>query len=174
MIQSRRIDVRRSVLVLALLVVFGLYLYPYFLTEMQKAGGVLSYFGYTPSEYVSGILPGFPGWIDRPLSWAALVGAKLVYFVGLRPSDGVTDTLFVIARGGAGVILLPGILYLFWAGRRREMVLIALYCLPILLGPAQDKYYLPIYPILFLYGVRFYDGVWRTLSMSRRRQPTQI
>ena len=174
MIQSRRIDVRRSVLVLALLVVFGLYLYPYFLTEMQKAGGVLSYFGYTPSEYVSGILPGFPGWIDRPLSWAALVGAKLVYFVGLRPNDGVTDTLFVIARGGAGVILLPGILYLFWAGRRREMALIALYCLPILLGPAQDRYYLPIYPILFLYGVRFYDGVWRTLSMSRRRQPTQI
>ena len=172
MIQTRTFDVRRSILVMALMAIFGLYLYPYFMAEMQKAGGVLSYFGYTPSEYVSGIYPALPGWIDRPLSWAAMVGAKLAYFVGLRPSYGVTDTLLVIARGAAGVILLPGFLYLFWAGRRGEIALIALFCLPILLGPAQDRYYLPIYPILFLYGVRFYEAAWRTLPMSRRRQPT--
>lgn len=172
MIQSRQFDFRRSTLVGILLLVFGLYLYPYFLNEMQKAGGVLSYFGNTPSEYIAGIFPALPGWVDRPVSWVALVVAKLVYFVGLRPSYGVTDMFFVLARGGAGVILLPGLFYLFWAGRRREMALIALYCLPILLGPAQDRYYLPIYPILFLYGVMAYQAAWRAVSSNQKTQPT--
>jgi hypothetical protein len=70
------------------------------------------------------------------------------------------------------VILLPGLFYLFWAGRRGEMALVGLYCLPILLGPTQDRYYLPIYPILFLYGVMAYQAAWRAVSTSRRRQPT--
>jgi hypothetical protein len=172
MVQSRAFDIRRGILVTALLLVFGLYLYPYFLNEMQKAGSVLSYFGFTPFEYINGIYPALPGWIDRPLSWGALVGAKLVYFVGLRPSYGFTNTLLVLARGGAGVILLPGIFYLFWAGRRGEMALIGLYCLPIVLGPAQDRYYLPIYPILFLYGVMAYQAAWRAVSTGRRSQLT--
>ena len=172
MVQSRAFDIRRGILATALLLVFGLYLYPYFLNEMQKAGSVLSYFGFTPFEYINGIYPALPGWIDRPLSWGALVGAKLVYFVGLRPSYGFTNTLLVLARGGAGVILLPGIFYLFWAGRRGEMALIGLYCLPIVLGPAQDRYYLPIYPILFLYGVMAYQAAWRAVSTGRRSQLT--
>ena len=172
MFQSRAVDSRRAVLVTVLLLVFGLYLYPYFLNEMQKAGGVLSYFGYTPSAYINGIYPALPGWIDLPLSWVALAAAKLIYFVGLRPSYGVTDTFLVLARGGAGLILLPGLFYLFWAGRRGEMALIALYCLPILLGPAQDRYYLPIYPILFLYGVMAYQAAWRVVSNRRKSQPT--
>ena len=172
MVQSRSFYTRRAILVTALLVVFGLYLYPYFLNEMQKAGGVLSYFGYTPSEYINGIYPALPGWIDQPVSWVALAAAKLIYFVGLRPSYGVTDTLMVLARGAAGLILLPGLFYLFWAGRRGEMALITLYCLPILLGPAQDRYYLPIYPILFLYGVMAFQAAWRAVSANRRHQPT--
>jgi hypothetical protein len=172
MIQNRNINFLRGSLVLVLLVVFGLYLYPYFLREMQSAGSLLGYFGYAPSEYTNGLFPALPGWIDHPVSWAALAAAKFMYFVGLRPSYGVTETLLVVARGGAGLILLPGIFYLFWAGRRSEMALIALYCLPILLGPAQDRYYLPIYPILFLYGVMAYQAVWRAVSNRRKTQPT--
>jgi hypothetical protein len=172
MVQSRAIETRQAILVTGLLLVFGFYLYPYFLNEMQKAGGVLSYFGHTPSEYLNGIFPTLPVWVDRPISWMALAAAKLTYFVGLRPSYGVTDTLLVLARGGAGIILLPGLLYLFWKGRRREMALIGLYCLPILLGPAQDRYYLPIYPILFLYGVMAYQAAWRAISTNRKSQPT--
>jgi hypothetical protein len=70
------------------------------------------------------------------------------------------------------LILLPGFLYLFRVGRWGEMALIALYCLPILLGPAQDRYYLPIYPILFLYGVMAYQAAWRAISTNRKSQPT--
>lgn len=164
LIRSRKIEFRRLVLVLTLVVIFGLYLYPYFLSEMQKAGGILTYFGYTPAEYIDGVFQAFPRWLDLPLSWLALIGSKLVYFVGLRPSYGVTDPTLVLARGAAGVFLLPGLLWLFAKGRRSEMAMIVLYCAPILLGPAQDRYYLAIYPILFLYGVRFYEGVWRVVS----------
>jgi len=172
MIRDRNFEIRRLALVLSLLVIFGLYLYPYFLMEMQKAGGVLAYFGYTPEQYIGGVFPALPIWIDLPISWVSLVAAKLAYFVGLRPSYGETDTLMVVARGGAGLILLPGLLYLFWVGSRGQMALIGLYCLPILLGPAQDRYYLPIYPILFLYGVLAYQAAWRALSNRRKTQPT--
>jgi hypothetical protein len=172
MVQSRAIKTHQAILVTALLLVFGLYLYPYFLNEMQKAAGVLSYFGFTPFEYINGIYPALPGWVDRPISWMSLVIAKLLYFVGLRPSYGETATLMVLARGGAGLILLPGFLYMFWKGRRAEMALIGLYCLPILLGPTQDRYYLPIYPILFLYGVMAYQAAWRAISTNRKSQPT--
>ncbi len=164
LIRSRKIEFRRLILVTALVIIFGLYLYPYFFSEMQKAGSVLAYFGYTPTQYTGGIFHSLPQWLDVPLSWLALIGAKLVYFVGLRPSYGVTAPTLVLARGAAGVILLPGLLWLFAKGRRSEMALIVLYCAPILLGPAQDRYYLPIYPILFLYGVRFYEAAWRVVS----------
>ena len=174
MIQNRHFEIRRATLVGILLLVFGVYLYPYFFNEMQKAGGVLSYFGYTPSEYISGIFPGLPGWLDRPISWVALAAVKLTYFAGLRPSYGVTNTLMVLARSGAGLILLPGFLYLFWAGHRGKMALIALYCLPILLGPAQDRYYLPIYPILYMYGVMAYQAAWLRLMAVRGGYPREL
>jgi hypothetical protein len=164
LIQSRKINFYRLALVTALIIIFGLYLYPYFFLEMKKAGSVLTYFGHTPMQYAEGIFHSLPQWLNISLSWASLIGAKLVYFVGLRPSYGVTAPTLVLARGAAGLFLLPGMLWLFAKGRRSEMTLIALYCAPILLGPSQDRYYLPIYPILFLYGVRFYEAVWRAVS----------
>ena len=153
----------------------GLYLYPYFLTEMAKAGTSLEYFGRTPAAYVSGLFPDLPVLLDKGLSWLALIGAKLLYFVGLRPSYGVTPWPLVLTRALPGLILLPGLFLLAIRAPWPQRLLVALYCLPFLLGPSQDRYYLAIYPILFLYGTQAYEAVfawwsrWAPGARSTRR-----
>ena len=159
-LQQRRINASRAALAILLLIVFALFLYPYFLSEMQKAGNILSYFGHTPAAYVGGVYPSLPRWLDLPLSWSSLAAAKLMYFTGLRPSYGVTAPELVLARAAAGLVLLPGFAYLILRAPLREKALIALFALPILVGPSQERYYLPIYPILFLYGAHFYRAAW--------------
>ena len=151
--------------ILFLLLFFGAFLYPYFIGEMRKAGDVLIYFGYAPQDYVLGIFPILPTWIDIPLSWVSLFCSKFLYFVGIRPSYGVTAIELVIIRGLAGIVLLPGIIYLAVVAPLKEKVLIGIYLIPIILGPSQDRYYLAIYPIIFLYGVQFYNLSWRRIQL---------
>lgn len=159
--QERRIHVWRATAIAVLTVVSALYLYPYFLGEMRKAGTALQYFDYAPAEYAAGLFAGLPRWLDLALSWTALLGAKLLYFTGLRPTYGITAPMFVLLRAAPGLVLLPGLLALLVQAPWRERALVALYCLPFFLGPSQDRYYLAIYPLLFLYGARLYEELAR-------------
>ena len=152
---------------LVLVVASSLYLYPYFLWEMRKAETALVYFGHTPLDYGRGIFESLPVWLDLPASWLSLAGAKLLYFTGLRPSYGVTAPALVLARAAAGIVLLPGLLYLFVAAPKTQRALVALYCLHIFLGPTPERYYLAIYPILFLYGTMVWDAAFRHLLRFR-------
>ena len=168
--RPQRMHLLRLVGIGILLIASALYLYPYFLAEMGKAGTALTYFGRTPNEYLSGLFPFVPAFLDVPASALVLLGAKAIYFVGLRPSYGVTEPLLVLARATPGLVLLPGFVYLFFKASRSLRLLVALYCLPFLVGPAQDRYYLPIYPVLFLYGARAYDALAVALSRSLPRR----
>ncbi len=161
-IRRRPVTVARVIGTSFLLIASALYLYPYFLTEMARAGRVLTYFGHTPAEYLAGIY-GLPAWLDVPLSALSLVVAKALYFTGLRASYGATSDLLVLARAAGGLVLFPGLLALFVLAPARIKVLIALYCLPFLLGPAQDRYYLAVYPILFFYGATAISVAARSL-----------
>lgn len=167
LVVERRLELGRISLIVVLVIVFGLYLYPYWLVEMLKADEMLRYFGRTPEEFAAGILPGVPPWIDIPLSMVALLGAKLLYVTGLRPSYGTTPPELVIARAAAGVILLPGLLYMVFRGPGGVRGLVALCCLPFILGPSQDRYCLAISPILFLYGAKAYSAGWSLLVRLR-------
>ena len=119
----------------------------------------LQYFGVTISEYYSGLFAIFPEWIDKILSVLLLVGAKILYFVGLRPSFGNTETWLVLLRSAPGVVLLPGLAWgLIMTGWRMRLFLL-LFLFPILAGPAQDRYSLPIQPILFYYCACAYSHV---------------
>lgn len=159
--RTRRIEWQRMVVSMVLVLLGGLFLYPYFVLEMSKAAHSLEYFGHTPNEYLRGLsIPGLPQWIGTPLSWMALFCAKLLYFTGLRPSYGQTAEILVLARGAPGLVLLPGLVMLLFAAPGRQRVLVILYFLPFLLGPSQDRYYLAIYPLFFLYGARFWNGAW--------------
>lgn len=146
-----------------LLIAFGLYLYPYFITEMQKTARTVYFFGIGQPDYVRGIFNGLPAWLDRPASWLALVGAKAMYFCGLRPSYAGIEWHILLARAGIGLILFPGLLYVVFRGDSRHRLLLLCYLFPVFLGATQDRYNIAVQPILFLFGVKAIDGVWRRL-----------
>jgi len=120
----------------------------------------MSYFGTEQGHYLTGIYGALPVWLDWPLSWISLVGAKMLYFVGLRPTYGELPLVVQFVRGAVGVILLPGLIYLFLRADWRLRLLVGLYLLPIFLGASQDRYNLPIQPILFFYGVLSLSAIW--------------
>ena len=163
---------RRSWLVLGLLGVSGLlsalYLYPYFITELIK---VLNFpvFGIQVRDYLQGIYGGLPVGLNEVLSWLSLVGAKFLYFVGLRPSHSGIEWQWLFLRSGAGLILLPGLVLILLRGGRRDGLLAWAFFLPVFLGPTQDRYNLAIQPLLYYYGLLAYAGVVEFLRTSRWR-----
>jgi len=161
--REERVDAWTMAAFLTLTFLFGLYLYPYFITEMRKSAVDHVFFGIPTSAYFSGIFMMLPAWLDITASWFALFVAKVLYFVGLRPSYGATPDILVIARSLPGLILLPGLIWGLTRGGVRQAMFIALFCLPVLLGPSQDRYNLPIYPLLFFFGAQAYQAAWRRL-----------
>jgi hypothetical protein len=147
----------RLIFLSALTILFTLYLYPYFVTEMRKSAVDHIFFGYKTSEYVAGIYPVLPEWLNLACSWGSLVIVKVLNFVGLRPSYGATPGFLVILRALPGILLLPGFIWcIFFAGSRHRMFIL-LFFLPIFLGPSQDRYNLPVYPLLFFFGIQFFQ-----------------
>lgn len=147
---------------MALLAVASVFYYPYFI-EYLKATYPFTFFGFSTGEYINGLFNNLPLFINYFLSWVCLFFAKVLYFVGLRPSYANVALLKVALRGCIGLILLPGILYLFWRGDVRHKVLVAIFMAPILLGASQDRYNLPIQPLLFFYGVIGIKNTWNYL-----------
>jgi hypothetical protein len=159
-LRERRISAIAVTGIVVTTVLFGLYLYPYFITEMRKSAVDHVFFSYPSSAYFSGLFPALPGWIDHGLSWLALAVARILYFVGLRPSYGATPDMLVLARALPGLVLLPGLLWGLCRAGRRQSLFIALFCLPVLLGPSQDRYNLPVFPLLFFFGTQAYRTGW--------------
>ena len=170
---GRRISLLAVITTAVVMIAFSLYLYPYFITEMKKSYVEITYFGHGTSEYIQGFFSGLPVWLDKGLSWMLLAGAKLFNLVGLRPAYGDTLLSLVLIRAAAGLILLPGLFHLFLFASWHERVFVGIFLLPIFLGPTQDRYNLPIYPILFLHGAMVYTYAWRRWIATRTTvQPT--
>jgi len=127
-------------------------LMPYFLAFLIS-GNKLSFFNISSEEYIHGLFTSFPIGINQFISWVCLAGAKILYFVGLRPSYGDIPLMMLLIRAGIGLLLLPGIIYLIRWGDKRHKILFYLYFLPVFLGASQDRYNLPLQPLLYYYGV---------------------
>ena len=154
--------------IVMMLIVFTLYLYPYFITEMRLTQKANFYFGILPGEYTTGLFAALPEWLDIISSWLALFGAKLLYFVGLRPTYGETSIALVLLRAAPGILLLPGLIHMAIYLPRRQQLFVAFFCLPIFLGPTQDRYNLPILAILFLHGAIVFEIAIRKALRSGR------
>jgi len=165
---ERRIRIWSWIAVVLVTAGFSLYMYPYFITEMRKSSTLTVYYGYEASEYAKGLFHSLPSWLDYTLSWVAFATAKIFYLVGLRPSSGGTLLSLVVIRSLPGLILLPGLFRLLIFAPWQERVFVGIFLLPIILGPTQDRYILPIIPILFLHGTIVYTYIWRRwLTISR-------
>jgi len=127
-----------------------LFYYPYLVNEISRTARLEQYvfFGLRTADYREGIFGISPTWLDSAVSTFVLGWAKLLYFVGLRPSYGDASTWLVAGRALPGLILLPGLVHLYWRGDRRLKWLVSWYLLPILLTASQDRYALPLQPIL--------------------------
>jgi hypothetical protein len=147
------------------LVAFGILLYPNFIAVLRGNVGSdpFTYFGSTGADFVRGIYNSLPVWLDKTLSWLSLLGGKLLYFTGLRPSYGGTSLLIVLIRSAAGLVLLPGLIWVVLKGGNRDRLFIAAMLAPVLLGASQDRYNLPIQPLLFYFGWKAYEPIWRRL-----------
>ncbi len=144
----------------------GLYLYPYVVIEARKMVINHVFFGMSTSTFWAGLFPKLPDWLDIPLSLLALGGAKILYFVGLRPSYGMANDGLVLLRALPGLVLLPGLVWgLFFAGMRTRLFLIT-FLLPVLMGPSQDRYNLPLFPLLFGFGAHAMSVLWQRLRRS--------
>jgi hypothetical protein len=158
-----------TVLFAVLTALFALYLYPYFITEARKTVSDAIFFGIKTSSYRAGLFAALPVFLDVPISWLALAGAKILYFVGLRPTYGDTILWLVVLRASAGAILLPGLLVALFIAPRREQLFLLVFFLPIFFGPTQDRYNLPLFAILFRYGSTAWDYLFDRLPGTRRR-----
>ena len=138
------------------LIMFGIiYYYSYFMA-FKIGSKNLTYFGFTQSQYINGLFDEIPTYWNYFFSWSALAFSKLLYVVGLRPSYSNVAIYYVFLRGIGGILILPGIFYLIIKRPIIEKIFIILFILPIMLGASQERYLLPIYPILMYCGIQFW------------------
>ena len=126
---------------------------------------LISYWGLFPPQYSEGLFPNLPLLIDQVISNGALIASKLIYASGLRPSYSDVPGIFIFLRAIGGVLILPGIFYCLYKGSWFERVLLMGFLLPLLITVAQERYLLPVAPLLLLYGAIF----WKDLYKSTRK-----
>lgn len=169
---AKRADNRKSSLLFVGFVLFVaaasvVYYLPYF-WDVRIDAAFIGYFGVLPDDYFNGLWPSLPRLADLGLSWLSFVGAKLLYLTGIRPSFGNATPVLVILRMLPGFVVLPGLVWLFVRGSRREQIFVVIYLAPIILSVTQDRYLLPIQPILFLYGTKAW-GEFFQLCLRHRK-----
>ena len=164
--------------IVALVVVFvgsAIIYWPWFTTFMNPAlnrpgyANLAVYFGIPETRFLGGLFGApVPELVDRPLSWALLVTAKILYFCGFRPSFESATMLGTLLRSTFAVITLPGLLYCLWRGEERERLMVVVVLAPTLFGLTQERFSLPILPLMAFYGVAFWVRLFgRAVSPPR-------
>jgi hypothetical protein len=142
----------------------GIYFYDYFRLYL-KDSFIQPLFGYTVGDYIHGVYNSLPKWLNYVCSYISLFLAKITYMVGLRPSYCNQTFEFVFLRAYTGLVLLPGLIYLFYQKQNKDKILILMFILPVIIGIPCERYLLPIYPLLFLYGIRSIEAIYRKMRM---------
>jgi hypothetical protein len=158
-----------AVIVVTLTIPFAIFYLPYFYS-ISEAGATSSvgYFGLLPKQYLDGLWPDLPSVFDLGLSWLGLLAAKVFYLNGLRPSFGDAMTPLVFLRILPGIITLPGLIWLMFRASCQVRFFVVVFLVPVILGISQDRYILPIQPVLFFYGTKAWTEIGQ-LSLRVRK-----
>lgn len=151
----------------AIIVTIFFLFYLAYLVSFLESSSHFSFFSVPYSRYITGIYDALPAVLDLPLSWLSLIGAKGLYLVGLRPSYGATPLDIVMIRSVPGLILLPGLLWVIFKRPRRMALFLLLFLIPPVIGATQERYLLPIMPIIFYYGVVAFGAAWDFVWVRR-------
>tara|TARA_Y100000588_G_scaffold59872_2_gene58819 strand:+ start:246 stop:716 length:471 start_codon:yes stop_codon:yes gene_type:complete len=144
----------------------ALFYLPYFYGIFFVVSKKITYFGVPPSEYINGLFSELPQVIDQALSLILYIIAKLLYLVGMRPSYGDTSALIVAVRAAPSLLLLPGLVWIILRGSTPLRLLVLMFVIPTLFGPSQERYLLPIQPLLAYWGMIF----WQSCFHRRQQQ----
>ena len=144
---------------------FVVYYAPYFF-HVKGSALALTYWELTQEQYFDGLFPNLPLLVNQAISNVVLIVSKIIYASGLRPSYSDVPLLFVLLRAISGILILPGIFYCFYRGSWLEKVLLLGFLLPLVVTVAQERYLLPIAPLLLLFGGMF----WKDLYLWVRRR----
>ena len=136
----------------AIVAIFFLFYMTYLIAFLESSSH-FKFFGVPYASYLTGMYDALPTILELPLSWLSLIVVKILYLVGLRPSYGITPFDIVLIRSAPGLILLPGLLWLLFKRPRRVALFILIFLIPPFLGATQERYLLPIMPIVFYYSV---------------------
>jgi hypothetical protein len=140
----------------------GVYYLPYFWVHETNGLGT-HYWGVYPHEYRQGLFDQLPDVLNLPLSWLLLAGAKLLHSVGLRPSYADLGLGLTMARALPGLLFLPGLVYGLFYGKRFDRIFLLFFLPPVYVAAAQERYLLPITPLLVVWGVQAWREVLERL-----------
>lgn len=155
-----------SIVYILLFLISSIYYLPYFIA-FSSSSTEITYWDIPQREYLSGLFYKLPNIINIFLSSLLLIFSKLIYIVGMRPSYSGAALHLVLLRAAGGLVMLPGIFYIFLHGARFEKIFIFFFIFPILYGASQERYLLPIAPILLFYGFRFWKKTFNTIFMDK-------
>jgi len=164
-------DFAKLGLIVALLSIpLAWFFWPYFVAVIMDSN-MWPFFGTLQTDYLTGIYDSLPPILDLPLSWLSLLGSKFLYLFGMRPSYSNSSNLVVFVRALPGLLFLPGFVYLLLKGSRSEKILVFAVIAPVLAGPAQDRYLLPLQPLLFYYAWALWRSVGPRLRSANSESP---
>jgi len=126
-------------------------LHGYFLGVLRHSLD-FTYYGIPQNQYISGLNIFTLETADKVISWFLLVVAKILYFLGVKPSYGDTALSLVMIKSLFGLFFLVGLFGMFYYKAYRVLLLLLIFSLPVLMVASQDRYNLPIQPLLFYYG----------------------
>ncbi len=143
------------------------YYLPYYFVHDSNADRT-HYWGIYPSEYYSGLFHDLPTWLDKTLSVGLLAVSKVLHAAGIRPSYAGLDLWLVIARAIPGLLFLPGMIYGLAKASRFERVFMLCFLAPVFVGAAQERYLLPLTPLLMFWAFNFYSDLGVRVGVLKR------
>ncbi len=171
--QAKSLHLGLKLLWLSIWGVLGIYMLVYYLPYfwVHESNTVsTNYWGFLPEQFHAGLFHFLPTWMSQFFSLILLGLSKLLYSVGLRPSYADVNTWLVLARALPGIVLLPGLIYGAWRGHWFDKVFVLIFLLPVYLGASQERYLLAVTPLLILWGVCFYELLFKQLREFFRQQ----
>jgi len=124
------------------------YYLPYYLYYVDSSAKLITYFGHTTEELMGAVTGVQLGWFDSILSTILLGISKMLYLFGIRPSYTALDNWLLVLRCLTGVPLFIGAIIMFKRLELFETSVVLLIILPVLTGATQERYLLPILPLL--------------------------
>lgn len=152
--------------IILVLIIASFFITPYAVVSFFK-GYNFSFFNIPTLNYLSGIYPFLPKIIDIPLSIVSLLISKISYFIGIRPSYSEISSSWTLIRSLSGIIFFfPGVIYLLVNARKHisSIFIIGLFTFPYIFGPINERYFLPILPIIFLFSCLAYKKTGKKIK----------